>query len=100
VRRERLHNRWPILSTHLQAALIAKGETALAATVESLQIVECCGCGDDFCQSFYVRQKPDGPFGAGHRNVMLEPPWPGYLILDVVDDAIIYIEVLYRQTLD
>jgi hypothetical protein len=37
--------------------------------------------------------------GDGHRNVCLDPPWPGELILDVVQDDIVYVEVLYRPTL-
>jgi hypothetical protein len=36
----------------------------------------------------------------GHRNVFLEPPWPGYLVLDVVHDDIVHIEVLYRTPLN
>jgi hypothetical protein len=39
-------------------------------------------------------------YGASHRNVALDAPWPGYLILDVVDDEIVYVEVLYRPPLD
>lgn len=58
-----------------------------------------CGCEDDFCQSFYTAPKPTGAYGDDHRNVCLDPPWPGDLILDVAHDSIAYVEVLYRARL-
>jgi hypothetical protein len=59
-----------------------------------------CGCGDDFCQSFYTRPSPVGAYGSGHRNVGLTPSQSGMLILDVVDDVIMFVEVLDRRPLD
>jgi hypothetical protein len=59
-----------------------------------------CGCGDTFCQSFYTAPKPDGPYGPGHSNVLLDPPWPRMLILDVVDGRIMYVEVIDRPKRD
>ncbi|HET8684187.1 MAG TPA: hypothetical protein VFM54_20285 [Micromonosporaceae bacterium] len=90
---------WPIFTAELAAALHASGEDRLADQVEQLRIVEACGCPDDLCQSFYTAPKPPGAYGAGHRNVCLNPPWPGYLVLDVVHDNIVYVEVLYRSPL-
>jgi hypothetical protein len=90
---------WPIFTTELAAALDGCGEDRLTNQIERLRIVELCGCGDDFCQSFYTRPKPAGAYGNGHRNVCLDAPWPGYLILDVVHDDIVYVEVLYRSPL-
>jgi hypothetical protein len=69
-----LHTTWPICTTELAAALSACGEDRLADQVERLRIVEVCGCGDDFCQSFYTGPKPAGAYGAGHRNVCLDAP--------------------------
>jgi hypothetical protein len=57
-------------------------------------------CGDDFCQSFYTAPKPAGAYGTGHSNICLDPPWPGYLILDVLHDDIVHIEVLHRTPLN
>ena len=91
---------WPTFAAELQAALDAYGEPALTEQVERLRIIEACSCGDDFCQSFYTAPKPVGAFDAGHRTVPLSSPWQGYLILDVVNDDIVYIEVLYRSPLD
>jgi hypothetical protein len=65
-----------------------------------LRIVKRCTCEDDFCQSFYTEPPPNGSYGTGHRNVALDSPWPGYLILDVVDEKSMYVEVHYRPPLD
>jgi hypothetical protein len=61
---------------------------------------ELCRCGDDCCQSIYTEAPPAGAYGPAHRNIALDAPWPGYLIVDVVDERIMYVEVLYRATLD
>ena len=90
---------WPVFTAELVAALNAESEDRLAAQVGRLRVVEVCGCSDDFCQSFYTRPKPAGAYGDGHRNICLDPPWPGYLILDVVDHDIVHVEVLYRSPL-
>jgi len=97
---DRLIDRWPRLSGELRDALIAEDEADLASSVDALEVVQRCACGDDFCQSFYTAQPPDDAYGPGHRNVLLDPPWTGMLILDVVDDEIVYVEVLDRPSLD
>jgi hypothetical protein len=96
----RVVDQWPRLTCELLQALRAEGEVALAAGVGALTIVELCGCEDDFCQSFYTAPKPAGAYGPGHRNVLLQPPWSGELILDVVHHEIVFVEVLYRYPLD
>lgn len=97
---ELVKERWPRFSDELAAALIAAGEHALAAHVAVLAVVELCACGDDFCQSFATAMPPEGAYGDGHANLELEAPWPGYLILDLVDDRIVFVEVLYREPLN
>jgi hypothetical protein len=91
--------RWPYLAAELVTALREEGESDLADRVETLRVLQRCGCDDDFCQSFYTAPEPAGAYGPGHRNVCLSPSEPGYLILDVVDNEIMYIEVLYRPPL-
>lgn len=86
----------PELADELEALLRIAGETDLAAQVPGLRIVDRCRCSDDFCSTFYVQPKPDGAYGPGHRNVALEPK-TGMLILDVVDEKIAGVEVLYRD---
>jgi hypothetical protein len=93
-------DQWPVLAGQLRQALEAEGYAQLAVSVDGLNVVELCGCGDDFCKSFSTRPKPEGAYGPGHRNISLAAPWPGYLILDVVHDEIAFVEVLYRTALD
>jgi hypothetical protein len=94
-----LRTTWPVFATELAAALDACDEQQLRAQVERLRIIGVCSCGDDFCQSFHTAPKSPGPYGDGHRNICLDAPWPGYLILDVVHDDIVYVEVLNRSPL-
>ncbi|GAA1767437.1 hypothetical protein [Luedemannella helvata] len=90
---------WPDLAAELVTALREEGEYNLADQVDTLHVLQQCGCGDDFCQGFYTAPKPTGAYGPGHRNIGLSPSKPGYLILDVVHDAIMYVEVLNRPPL-
>jgi hypothetical protein len=85
----------PLLAHELQQLLQAKNQLELAAQVTALEIVEGCGCGDDFCASFYTQPKPKGAYGTGHYTLVLEPA-DGMLILDVVGGVISFVEVLYR----
>jgi len=94
-----LHATWPIFAAELAAALDDAGEARLEKQVRHLRVVEVCGCGDDFCQSFRTAPKPAGPYGEGHRTIALRAPWSGYLILDVVGTEIVYVEVLHRHPL-
>jgi hypothetical protein len=97
---ELLRDRWPVLAAQIETALRSSDEPALAERVGDLPVVQRCTCGDGFCQSFYTAPPPQGAFGEGHRNVLLDAPWPGFLILDVVGDEIRYVEVLDRPPLD
>jgi hypothetical protein len=86
----------PELSQELERLLLSEGETALAAQVPDLRIVDRCRCGDDFCSTFYVQPKPEGAYGPDHRCVPLEPK-EGDLVLDVVGEKIAAVQVLYRD---
>jgi hypothetical protein len=85
----------PIFAQEIEE-LLKHNEPKLAAQVASLTIVDRCRCGEDFCAAFYVEPKPQGAYGPGHRNVSLEPE-NGMIILDVVNDRIMQVEVLYRD---
>lgn len=86
----------PELSSELARLLLQKGENDLADQVVKLRIVDKCRCGDDFCSSFYTTPKPSGSYGPKHRSVELQPD-NGMLILDVVNDQIHHVEVVYRD---
>jgi len=91
-----LNSSLPNLSQELTALLISAEEPALAAQIASLEIVQRCPCNDDFCATFYTAPRPAGAYGPGHRNVSLEPE-NGMIILDVLDERIMKVEILYRD---
>lgn len=91
---------FPRLATEIADTLRREGEHALADQIDTLDVVEMCDCGEDFCQSFYTAPVPDGAWGPGHRNLDPGPPWPGLLILDIVSDRITHIEIIDRPALD
>lgn len=90
---------YPGLVDELVRLLESEGEQWLSITVRDIRLVAACGCGDDFCQSIRTSEHPEGtPYGPGHRNVLLDPE-EGMLILDVVDERIVYVEVLSRPAM-
>ena len=94
-------DQWPVLAHQLESALHRARENNLADQVASLHVLARCDCEDPFCQSFYTEPPPAGSYPNPLRNIWIEEPgWPGYLILDVVDERIHFVEVLYRGPLD
>ena len=85
----------PNFANELAALLRAADEPRLADQVPALRVVGRCRCGDDFCASFYTAPPPAGAYGPGLRNVPLNPE-TGMVILDVVDERIMQVEVLYN----
>ncbi|WP_228539748.1 hypothetical protein [Nocardia sp. XZ_19_385] len=82
--------------TELAALLAAEGEPELAGSAWDLRLVGECGCDTEECQSFRTEEHPAGqPYGPGHRTISLSPE-QGMLTLDVVDERIMYVEVLDR----
>ena len=86
----------PDLSRELIELLLTAREPSLVAQIDDLEIVAKCSCSDDFCASFYTAPKPVGSYGPTHRNLDLGPA-KGMIILDLVDDRIVHVEVLYRD---
>ncbi|GAA2121779.1 hypothetical protein GCM10009759_71780 [Kitasatospora saccharophila] len=90
---------YPDLVEELAGLLLAEGEAALAAGVRELRLVAPCTCGDGSCRSFRTAaHAPGTPYGPGHRCVPLLPE-RGLLTLDVVDERVVYVEVLHRPEL-
>jgi len=83
----------PELADELQSALQQRNRLELAAQVRTLEIIERCRCGDDFCSSFYTQPKPEGSYGPGLETIELDAAI-GMLILDVVQGKIAHVEVL------
>jgi hypothetical protein len=86
----------PEFSRELTELLIAAGEPDLAAQVDRLEIVVRCSCNDDFCASFYTARKPFERYGLTRRTLEVQPK-EGMILLDLIDNTIIYVEVLYRD---
>ena len=91
----RLGQLLPELTWEITGLLRVEGETTLALKFEFQPFHQWCGCGDDFCQSFYTQPRSEGPYGPGHRTVCLDPE-TGMINIDVVGDDIRYVEVLFR----
>lgn len=53
------------------------GDDELADQVAGLRMTKSCGCGDDFCASFYTAPIPKGP--SGRKRV--GAPLPNHLII-------------------
>lgn len=86
----------PEFAAEIAEVLRLEDGADLAGQLRGLSITAVCGCGDDYCASFYTGPRPDGPWGPQHTNVTPETA-TGMVILDVVDGRIRYVEVLHRD---
>jgi hypothetical protein len=84
--------------TKLTALLTDHGEADLATQVPHLRLFGRCRCGDEFCATVYTAPRPERAWGPEHKNIPLDPI-EGFLVLDVVNEEIVCIEVLYRDDL-
>ncbi len=82
----------PDLAEELEKLLLDEELRALAEQITSLNVLDRCRCGDDFCASFYTLPKPDGAWGPKHETVQLNPE-SRVICIDVVDGNIAYVEV-------
>jgi hypothetical protein len=85
----------PGVAHRIARTLRTRGEFELAATVPQLNVVDRCRCGDDFCAMVYTAPPPRHAWGPGHRNLQVEAT-QGMVILDIVDDRITAVEILYQ----
>jgi hypothetical protein len=89
----------PDLAAELVRLLRADGHATLAEQVATLEIVDRCRCGDNFCATFYTAPPPSGAWGPGHETIALSPDKGAHLNVDVLDGKIVSIEALYRDEL-
>ena len=85
----------PAFFVELESLLARQGRSDLGEQLARLQVIDRCRCGDQNCSHFYTAPKPVGSYGAGHENLML-PAERGLVVLDLVNGAIVAIEVLDR----
>ncbi len=76
--------------------MLASGDFELAERVKELAIFDRCRCGDNFCASFDTVPERTTPYPKGFRVLILRP---GGLHLDVLDNTIVHVEVLFRDDL-
>jgi hypothetical protein len=71
-----------------------EGETlGLDATVDELEVFGFCGCGDEFCGSFYTVQPPEDD-GGWLADAKILGPLPGTITaIDVLDGRIAQVEI-------
>lgn len=93
-----LKNLLPEFGVELEGLLTAAGEKELAGQVTTLPLIDRCRCGDWFCATVYCAPRPDGAWGPRHKTICLDPS-SGMINVDVVDEKIVEVEVLYRNDL-
>ncbi len=86
---------FPDLAGDIIQALGQQGEEHLVNQVGRLKIYDRCRCGDDFCSTIYTRSRSRISNAPDHRNVALNAS-TGMIILDVVEEQIGCIEILFR----
>lgn len=86
----------PELAEELERELRASGDVDLAHQVAGLRMSKSCGCGDDFCATFYTAATPRGPSSKKPYGVPLSNH---NLIVHVLGGEIIEVEVLFRDDL-
>jgi len=88
----------PTLAGEIEASLIQMARPDLGKQIGELEIVSRCGCGDSFCNSFYVGPPPKGAWGPDYDCVPVSME-RGMVVLDVVEGQIQHVEVLDREEL-
>jgi len=86
---------FPRFCVELQDLASSAGRPDLAGQIPTLPIVGRCTCGESNCAHFYTAPPPTAAYGPGHSCLALEPDC-GLLVLDLVNDAIVAVEVLDR----
>lgn len=94
----RLIDALPVFVEELESLLTEANESVIATQVKTLSIVSRCRCGDDFCATFYTYPKPQRDHGRNRRCICLEPK-DGMIVLDVLDEQVVTVEVLFRDNI-
>jgi hypothetical protein len=85
----------PSFLIELEELLTRAGRVDLAGSVGRLAVVDRCRCGEANCAHFHTAPKPTGSYALGHQHLMLSAEG-GLVVLDLVDGAIVGVEVLDR----
>jgi hypothetical protein len=91
---ERLTEILPSIAKELENVLFDMGEYQLAKTVDDLEVVDRCRCGDDACGTFYTVNKSEW---RDKPVKHLIPGCDGLYEVDVYDGTIVCVEILERD---
>lgn len=84
----------PHVLAELEAGLREEGEIPLIETLPRLRVTEPCGCGDDFCSSFYTGPRPRHSWAEEGSARTIGIGGGTVFAIDVVDDEIRYVEII------
>ncbi|HUQ31997.1 MAG TPA: hypothetical protein VM095_07750 [Pyrinomonadaceae bacterium] len=90
-----LRDALPELSAELKSLLENDDLPQLAEQIESLRLVDHCRCDSKTCATFYTVPKPEGAWGAGHENIVLDVE-EGLMVVDTLNGEIVCVEILDR----
>jgi hypothetical protein len=86
---------FPDLASELQDRLWVANEFALAASIPTLRMNHRCECADDQCAMLYTVPQAQAACGPTHRDLAFDSVG-GMVVLDVEQERITCIEVLFR----
>lgn len=90
-----LRDSLPELSAELRSLLESDGLAHLTVQIESLRLVDRCRCDSKTCATFYTVPGPEGAWGAGHENFVLDVE-EGLMMVDTLEGEIVCVEILDR----
>jgi hypothetical protein len=85
----------PGLADRMETALRAQGEERVADQVAELRITAVCPCDQEFCGSFHTAKRPMKRWMLRGRQITLADDGPGEVSIDVVQNEVAYVEVLF-----
>ena len=84
----------PEFALELESALNDLGESDLANSISSLEIVERCQCNEQGCVTFHAVPKSNAPSGDSCTTIVA--PMMGVSCVQYYNDQIVWIEALGR----
>jgi len=89
----------PEVYADIETLIQAEGMSSLRQGLESLAVTETCGCGDDFCASFYTGARPRGGWSdEGSHLTLVDGDTIVVESIDVVDSTIRYVEIISAKS--
>ena len=93
----KLRQALPDVYQELEQGLQKAGRVELAASLESLELVDRCRCGDGFCATFFTQPKDSWPPPAELEHIVVEAP--KLFCVTVASGKVAKAEYLWRPSL-